>query len=344
MKRNAGVITVRDIAKKCGVSVSTVSKALNNYGDVGTETAEKIRRAAKEMHYVPNTAARQLKTNISHNIGVLFVDEMGSGLTHEYFAAILDAIKNEAEALGYDITFIGKNIGGSQMSYLEHCRYRKCDGVIIANADFENPAVIELVKSEVPVVTIDYAFDSTSCVMSDNLTGCYKLTEYLIKKGHRKIAFIYGERTSVTNKRLVGFNRALKDYKITLPDEYLVQGRYHDPQRTRQITRQLMELADPPTAIMFPDDYSYLGGVIELEEMGLSIPQDVSAVAYDGIPMAEILRPRLTTWRQNAVEIGRLSAKKLVEKIEHSRTCVDEEIPVSGSLLEGTSVADVLNT
>lgn len=339
-----GPVTIRDISKKCGVSVSTVSKALNHYGDVGQETAEMIRRVAEEMHYIPNTAARQLKTNVSHNLGVLFVDEMGSGLTHEYFAAILNAAREEAEKLGYDITFIGQNLGGRPMSYLEHCRYRKCDGVLIANVDFENPAVIDLVKSEVPVVTIDFAFDSVSCVTSDNLSGGYGLAEYLIKKGHKKIAFIYGERTSVTNKRLVGFNRALQDHGISIPPEYLVQGRYHDPKSSRAATRYLMGLDEPPTAILYPDDYSYLGGMIELERMKISVPEDVSVVGYDGIPMAEILRPRLTTWRQDAEQIGRLSAGKLIETIEHRQTCMSEDIPVSGWLVEGTSVADVTDT
>lgn len=338
---DGNTITIRDIAKRCGVSVSTVSKALNNYGDVGAKTAEEIRRVAREMHYVPNTAARQLKTNASHNIGVLFVDETGSGLTHVYFAAILDAAKTESEKLGYDITFIGKNLGGQPMSYLEHCRYRKCDGVLIANVDFENPAVIDLVKSEVPVVTIDYAFDNISCVMSDNEAGGYGLTQYLIKKGHKRIAFIHGEKTPVTNKRLAGFQKALQDHGLTIPPEYLVQGRFHDPKSSREAARFLMELPEPPTAILFPDDYSYLGGMMELEQMDLSVPEDVSVAGYDGIPLSEILRPRLTTWKQDAAQMGRLSARKLVEKIEHSQACMNEEIPVSGWLMEGASVADL---
>ncbi len=341
MKSENGAVTIRDISKKCGVSVSTVSKALNHYGDIGPETAELIRRTAREMHYVPNIAARQLKTNSSHNIGVLFEDETGSGLTHEYFSAILNAAKDEAEKLGYDITFIGKNLGGRSMSYLEHSRYRKVDGILVANVNFENPAVVELVRSELPVVTIDYAFDSNSCVMSDNLAGGYSLTSYIAGKGHRKIAFIYGDQTSVTNKRRIGFNRALKDYGIEEPEEYLVQGRYHDPSKSREATRYLMELPDPPTAILYPDDYSYLGGMIELNKMGLSVPKDVSVAAYDGIPMSQVLRPKLTTYRQNAEQIGQLSVKKLVEKIEHSRTCVDEEIPVTGELLEGSSVSQI---
>ena len=341
MKKGNGTVTIRDISKRCGVSVSTVSKALNHYDDVGSETARRIRETARQMHYIPNTAARQLKTNTSHSIGVLFIDEMGSGLTHEYFAAILDAVRVEAEKRGYDITFIGQNLGGEPMSYLEHCRYRKFDGLVIANVDFDSEAVLELVRSEVPIVTIDYAYDSVSCVMSDNIEGSYALASYVADMGHRKIAFIHGERTSVTNRRLIGFNRALKDHGIPMPTEYLVQGRYHDPEMSRQATRYLMDLPDPPTAILYPDDFSYLGGMRELEERGLTIPEDISVAAYDGIQMGQVLRPKLTTYRQNTEEIGRSSVRKLIETIEHPHTCMPEEISVTGGLLEGTSIAHI---
>lgn len=332
------MITIRDISKKCGVSVSTVSKALNDYGDVGSETAERIRNAAREMGYVPNSAARQLKTNSSNNIGVLFIDETMSGLTHEYFAVILNGTKDEAEKLGYDITFIGRNLGGRQMSFLEHCRNRKFDGVVIASVDFENEMVLELIKSGIPVVTIDYSFDNISCVMSDNMEGGYALASYLAEMGHKKIAFIHGEETSVTKKRMVGINRALNDHGLKMERQYLVRGRFHAPEESAKATRYLMELPDPPTAIIYPDDYSYLGGMVELEKMGLSVPDDISVVGYDGIAVTQHLRPRLTTWYQDADRAGRLSVRKLVEKIEHGATCVAEEIPVPGRLLEGGSV------
>ena len=147
--------TIKDISRKCGVSPATVSKALNGDSEISPETVDLIRRVAKEMHYMPNAAARQLKTNYSHNIGVLFVDDTASGLTHEYFSLILNSVKEEAESLGYDITFICQNVGGQEVSFLEHCRYRRCDGVVIACVDFESEAVRELVNSDVPVVTID---------------------------------------------------------------------------------------------------------------------------------------------------------------------------------------------
>ena len=93
---------------------------------------------------------------MTHNIGVLFIDDYHSGLTHPYFAPVLESLKTEVENLGYDITFINKNVGGREMSYLEHCRYRNVDGVVIANVDFTKEEVVELVESDIPVVTIDH--------------------------------------------------------------------------------------------------------------------------------------------------------------------------------------------
>ena len=127
------MVTIKDISKRCGVSPATVSKALNGYDEISPETVELVKQTARELHYMPNAAARLLKTNISNNIGVLFIDESMCGLTHEFFSHILNSVKEEAEANGYDITFISNNIGKRKMTYLEHCRYRNCDGVVIAS-------------------------------------------------------------------------------------------------------------------------------------------------------------------------------------------------------------------
>lgn len=336
------MVTVKDIAEYCGVSNATVSKALNGYGDISPVTADRIRQAAKELHYMPNVAARQLKTNISHSIGVLFEDSTNSGLTHEFFSRILNAAKIEAEQSGYDITFISKNIGGRPASYLEHARYRHCDGVLIASVDFQSRAIEELVQSEIPTITIDYSFNNHSCVMSDNVEGGYALAKYLIDKGHKKIAFIHGEDTSVTKKRFVGFNRALSENGITVPDEYLIEADYHNPDCSRTATRQLMELPNPPSAIMYPDDYSYIGGLMELERMHIKIPENVSVVGYDGIALSQYLHPVLTTYRQDTEEMGKISAKKLIETIEHRKTCEAETLYIRGKFLEGHSVKQLL--
>ena len=182
--------SLKDLAKECGVSVATVSKALNDQPDIAAATRERIRAAARRMGYLPNAAARALKTNRTYNLGVLFVDERQSGLTHEYFSAVLDSFKVEAEKRGYDITFINHNISGRSMTYLEHCHYRSVDGVVIACVNFYDPQVVELVNSDVPVVTIDHVFNNRMAVLSDNVAGLKALVKQAWACGHRRIAFI----------------------------------------------------------------------------------------------------------------------------------------------------------
>lgn len=331
--------TIKDIARAAGVSTSTVSKALNGYGDVGAQTAEKIRKIAQEMNYLPDAAARVLKTNRSYNIGIVFEDGTESGLTHEYFSHILNSAKNELENHGYDITFIGGKVGGN--SFLSHCRYRKVDGVLIASVDFHNPQVVELVNSEIPTITIDYQFDSHSCVMSDNVQGAYDLVKYLVSMGHRRIAFIHGERTSVTIKRLSGFNKAVREFGLNIPAEYIRESRYHNIERTMKEAEEILALPNRPSVLMFPDDYTAIGCRPLFEKRGLKVPDDLSVTGYDGIPLSQETRPRLTTLKQDAEAIGKQAAAKLVDEIENKNSQIVEEIVVSGTLLKGETVKQI---
>ena len=200
--------SLKDLARECGVSVATVSKALNGQSDISAATRDRVREAARRMGYVPNMAARAMKTNRTYNLGVLFVDERQSGLAHEYFSAVLDSFKVQVEKLGYDITFVNRNLGGRTMTYLEHCHYRGVDGAVIACVDFNDPQVVELVNSDVPVVTIDHVFNNRMAVLSDNVNGLSALVRYAYANGHRRIAFIHGERTAVTENRLAGFYKS----------------------------------------------------------------------------------------------------------------------------------------
>ena len=330
------MVSMKDIALHCGVSVATVSKALNGQPDIGKETRDRIEKAALEMGYMTNAAARALKTNRTYHLGVLFVDERRSGLAHEYFSAMLESFKVEAEARGYDITFINHNVGGKRTSYLQHCLYRGVDGVVIACVDFTDPQVQELVDSGIPLVTIDHVFNNRLAVVSDNVSGMEALVRYVYGKGHRKIAFLHGERTTVTFNRLTGFYRACEELGLEIPEEYIRECVYHDPSRCAQATRELLELPDRPTCIIFPDDYSYIGGMNTITEMGLRIPEDISAVGYDGIHLAKVLR--LTTYSQNVEELGRTAAQRLISLIEHPKTTLIDRVLVPGGLLEGTSV------
>ena len=337
------MVSMKDIAQKCGVSVATVSKALNGQQDIGRETRERIRRTADEMGYMTNASARALKTSRSYNIGVLFVDPMRSGLAHEFFSAVLDSVRVESERRGYDITFINRNVGRRQTSYLQHCLYRGVDGVVIASVDFNDPLVLELVHSGLPVVTIDHVFNGRIAVMSDNLAGMESLVRYAAAKGHRRLAYIHGERTTVTDGRLTGFYRACEALDIPVREEYVLEGAFHDPVRCCEATKQLLALPERPSCIFFPDDFSYIGGYNAITEAGLRIPDDISAVGYDGIHLAEVVSPALTTWKQSTDGLGREAAARLIELIEHPKTALIDRYVVSGSLTEGRSVADLNN-
>ncbi len=332
---------IKDIAEMCGLSVSTVSKALNGYTDISAETKHKVMKVAQSCGYLPNSMARALKTNRTHNLGVLFTDEGRSGLKQEYFAAVLDAFKTEAEAHSYDITFIGhnQNAGGRTMTYLEHCRYRNFDGVCIACVDFQQPEVLELINSSIPVITIDHVFNNHTSINSANVDGMKELVEYIYRMGHRKIAYVHGEKSAVTDQRLTSFCRMLRDFGIDVPKEYLVLSAYHDIRSTGEATRRLLALPDRPSCIVMPDDYAAFGGIKAIESAGLKIPDDISVAGYDGIPLAEMIRPHLTTLKQDTARMGQEAARRLIEQIESPMTTIAESITIKGTLLPGQTVA-----
>ena len=333
------MVSMKDIAKRCGVSVATVSKALNGQPDIGEETRERVCAVAKELGYMTNSVARALKTNRTYNLGVLLVDERRSGLTHEYFSSVLDSFKAEAERHGYDITFINRNLGGRPTSYLQHCRYRGVDGVLVACVDFTNAQVQELVDSNIPMVTVDHVFENRLAVVSDNVRGVGELVRYVYGKGHRKIAFLHGELSTVTRNRLAGFHKACEELGLEVPAEYIRECVYHNPDRCAKATQELLDLPEPPTCILFPDDFSYIGGMNVIRERGLRIPEDISAVGYDGIHLSKLLQ--LTTYSQSAADLGRIAAERLIRQIEHPATAEAERVLVPGRLLEGTSVKEL---
>jgi len=333
------MVSMKDIARRCGVSVATVSKALNGQPDIGEETRERVCAVAKEMGYMTNSVARALKTNRTYNLGVLLVDERRSGLTHEYFSSVLDSFKAEAERHGYDITFINRNLGGRSASYLQHCRYRGVDGIVIACVDFTNSQIQELVDSDIPMITIDHTFDGRMAVVSDNTRGVEELVRYVYGKGHRKIAFLHGELSTVTRNRLAGFYKACEALGLEVPKEYIRECVYHNPDRCAEATWELLDLPEPPTCILFPDDFSYIGGMNVIRERGLRIPEDISAVGYDGIHLSRLLH--LTTYSQSAANLGRIAAEQLIQLVEHPKTTEINRILVPGGLLEGTSVKDL---
>lgn len=336
------MVSMKDISKACGVSVATVSKALNNHSDIGEETKRIIRQKAKEMGYSPNLSARALKTNKTYGIGVLFVDEANSGLTHDYFASVLDSFKRMSEKYGYDITFInGSKNRRDRMTYLAHSRYRGFDGVAIACIDFDDPEVIELLQSDIPVITIDHPFNGRIAINSDNARGMKELVEYVYHQGHRRIAYIHGAPSDVTTKRLETFEKTAKELGIKVPKEYIREAPYRNTDMSYHITQELLGLMTPPTCILYPDDFAAVGGMSAIREMGLRIPEDISVAGFDGIPLAKHLQPQLTTVQQDTEQIGVMAARELISLIERPKATAIEQITIPGNLVEGKSVARI---
>jgi len=336
--------SMKDISRECGVSIATVSKALNNHTDIGEETKAHIRRVAKEMGYFPNSSARALKTNRTYNIGVLFVDEAQSGLTHDFFSNVLDSFKRTVESKGYDITFINASGSGrGSSSYLEHCRYRGFDGVVAACVNFYDPAVEELIKSDIPIVTIDHLFNNRVAVMSDNVKGMKDLFTYVYEQGHRKIAYIHGADSAVTRSRLSSFYKTAEEFGITVPDEYIREAAYRDTVSTREETLKLLDLPDPPTCILYPDDFACFGGINAVKERGLQIPEDISLAGYDGIRVGRHIEPQLTTLRQDTALIGAKAGECLINLIERPKTTLIEQVVVEGKVYPGRTVGRINN-
>lgn len=336
------MVSMKDIAMRCNVSVATVSKALNDQSDIGEQTRTLIKQTAKEMGYFPNSQARALRTNRSYNIGVLFVDEGRSGLTHDYFSKVLDSFKSSVEEHGYDLTFINcSKKRQDRMSYLEHSKYRGFDGIAIACIDFTDSEVADLANSDIPLVTIDYTFNNRSSVISNNYSDMMTLVNYVCDMGHKKIAYICGEDTAVTKNRLAAFYTVLENRNIEIPDDYVKYGSYRNLELTESITNEILSLEDRPTCILYSDDYSAMGGVNAIRKQGLNIPEDISVAGYDGVSIVSLIEPPLTTIRQDTNEIGQAAALKLINLIERPKATVEEQLMVAGKLIEGKTVSKI---
>ncbi len=334
------MVTLKDIAQECKVSFSTVSKALKGSSEISLETRNAIQAKAKEMGYHPNIAARTLRTNRTYDLCIIFEDKTGSGFQHQFFAKIISGIQAVAQKNGYEITFTGRS--DADFDYYTHIKARNFDGVAILSTDFESEQIQTLIKSEIPCVTLDYIYDQNhAAILSDNQDGMHSLTEYLISMGHKKFAIIYGEKTRVTEDRLEVFFDVLKKNGLTCPESNIVQGLYHDPVTSQKATAQLLDLPDPPTCILYPDDYSALGGIRELNSRGLVPGKDISISGYDGIMLTSLLVPPLTTYEQDGCLIGNKIAESLLQQIEGVNLSETENgfvTSVTGRLIKGGSV------
>ena len=330
------MVRLKDVAEACGVSVATVSRALNGLTNENKERTAYICQTAREMGYYPNAAAKTLKTSRSNNIGILYEDRMN----HEYFSSLIDALRKCAEERGYDLTFIRRGSETSRESYYEHARRRNLDGVVVLQADFDSAGVIRLATSSIPTVIVDHIYEGCDCVSSDNRASMEQIVRRVRKAGHERVALIQGQRGAVSQERLAGFYKGCAEMGIRVPTDYVAEGRFHDPDSCAEAIRKLMKLPEKPTCVLCPDDYSCLGALWRLKEQGVAIPQRVSLIGYDGIRTGQLLPPFLTTYRQDTEAIAAEAVALLSDAIENPETHRAAHITVKGIMLEGDTVCE----
>lgn len=308
--------TIYDIAKKSGFAPATVSKALNNYSGVNEASRKKIMAVAKEMGYQPNPAARSLRTSKSYSIGVVLGLDGKVGVNHLLLMNILNSFQEYVEKKGYDIILLTKSKtkqGG--YSYCNHISKRNVDGILVFG-NYYKEEIKELLSLSLPIVGFDYIGTKIDGVTSDSYDKYFALTEKLIKLGHRNIVFLYGTKNIITEERIKGFKDALLKNSIPFDESMTIETGYYDSETNRKATIDVLRRSNPPTAILYPDDYSSLGGFSALDQLGLSIPDDVSIAGFDGIEIGRTTYPPLTTVKQDTEAIGFQLAKDLLKQID----------------------------
>jgi DNA-binding LacI/PurR family transcriptional regulator len=311
--------TIKDIAREAGVSVTTVSRALNGYSDVNEKTRAKIKGIANELNYSPNALARSLVTNKTKTIGLLVSGMKKESIKDNFTYEILCGINDMSAEIGYDLIFFSTNSTmQKEKSYAQLCRERKVDGVIIQGIKTDDPYLQEVIDSEIPCVLIDIPIESNSVgyVTTDNELGAKNITEYLIDLGHKNIAMINGHnRAFVSQQRFAGYRKALNEANIALQWEYVIDGAF-DEEVAYDATLKLLNEHTEITAIVCASDLMALGVMKAAKTLGLSIPSDLSVTGYDDIILASYVSPTLTTVAQDKYLMGQKATRLLAELLE----------------------------
>ncbi|MBO1005704.1 LacI family DNA-binding transcriptional regulator [Pseudogracilibacillus auburnensis] len=312
--------TIKDIARVAGVSVTTVSRALNGYSDVSEKTRAKVFRIAKELNYSPNTLARGLVMNKSKTFGLLVSGLNESSPKDNITFDILSGINKFVGECGYDLVLFSTNSTKQrEKTYTQLCRERRVDGVIIQGIRTDDPYLKEVVESDIPCVLIDIPLTSSTVgyVTTDNVLGAKKAVKHLIQLGHRNIGFINGhEFAFVSQERLKGYEEALTEANIEINREWIGNGEFSEEAAEIQAIR-LLEAHPEITAIFSASDLMALGVIKAARSLGIKVPDNLSIIGFDDIVLASYVTPSLTTIGQDTFQIGYEAAQLLLSILEN---------------------------
>lgn len=335
------MVTIYDIAEATGYSAPTVSKALTGSGTLSEKTRQKILAVAKEMGYEPNMTARTLATKKSHLIGVIYDDNgMSRGFAHPLFSVVLNRFRDQLDQAGYDIIFLSRK---SNMSYYTHAKFRSVDGIIIISpTEFDMKSFEEIIKHNTPCVSTNTIINGICTVLSENKQGGYEAAEYLIKKGHKKIAFLSGPQNNLSSagiERLEGFKEAFKNHGLNVDDISFEECEFWHRQAGYEGCKRLFERTSDFTAVFACSDTLAYGVMDYAKEHNLSIPDDLSIMGFDDDYGSEFSQPPLTTFRQDSEKIADLAAEMLF--LQLSGIPIPQMIRCPSTFVERESVKDI---
>lgn len=316
-KKPTRPVTMQDIARAAGVSQSTVSRVLNDAPTsvpIAVETRERVREVAERLGYRPNPLARGLRGARTMLLGVIVREIMDP-----FFSMAIEAISGEALARGYNVVLgIAHSKADEAIALRAVLETRHCDAILLLGDMRDEPKFLEdLRASQTPVVALWHGteLEGVPTVNIDNRAGIVAALDHLIDLGHQRIAFIGGRPLGDIRERRTAFLEHLADRGIEVPDDY-VQNVTNDPGGGDQALRVLMGLDPPPTALVCSTDHLATGVLHAAAGLGLEVPENLSVIGFDDIPMASYTIPSLTTVRMPIAEMGAAAARLAMDEPE----------------------------
>ena len=308
--------TLEDVAREADVSISTVSRALNNSEKVHPDTKAHVKQVAEDLGYMPSRVARRLrlKGGRANLLGLVIPD-----IQNPFFADVTRGVEDVAQAHGYALILSNSDEDADkQRLALEILQTEDVDGVIVPPVGAEDSAIDELLDSGIAVVCVDRRLPGTrvDTILSDNRKGAYQAVSHLIDLGHERIGFIGGiPHISTLTERRAGYERALRDHDLPVDPALIMEG---DDRREQGkiFTSELLSLDAPPTALFTGNNLTTLGALAALNERGVAVPDEMALVGYDDVPWPMALNPPPTVVDQPGYEMGRRAAEILLGRLQ----------------------------
>jgi LacI family transcriptional regulator len=314
-------VTIEQIAQLASVSRSTVSRVLNNHPNVRAAVRDRILQVIDEHGYAPQAAARSLASQRTNVIGLLIPLNTDVVFSDPFFNHVIQGITEACNAHGYFLMLSMVTDDMKQSFYQRILRSRQFDGVILLSNHTDDPILPQLLKDQMPMVLVGrHPFiEDVSWVDVENREGARRAVTHLIELGHRRIGTITGSLNLVAAAdRRDGYLQALADAELPVLPELIVEREFtHESGQAAM--RQLLALAEPPTAVFVASDIMALGALSAIQEAGLRVPEDISIVGFDDLPATSSANPPLTTVHQPIYEMGLAAARLLIEQLDRRR-------------------------